>query len=71
MGIGVAVGTLKKSSQTFKGGYMKIDVKTINEIKRHASGAMCASIFSIIISLVSIIFALDVYIVMVTERGCL
>ena len=50
---------------------MKVDDNEIVKIKRHASGVMCASIFSIIISLVSIIFALDVYIAMVTERGCL
>ena len=50
---------------------MNVSDNEIVKIKRQASGAWCASIFSVIISLVSIIFALDVYIAMVTEGICL
>ena len=41
---------------------MKVSDNTIAKIRRQASGAMCVSIFSVIISLVSIIFALEVYV---------
>ena len=37
-------------------------------VKRQASGAMCVSLFAIIISLVSIIFAIEAYI-LVEERS--
>ena len=47
---------------------MKVGNDTISKISRQASGAMCVSIFSIIISLVAIIFALEVYTMYVTER---
>ena len=50
---------------------MKRNDNDIEKIKRQASGAVCAAIFSIIISLVSIIFALEVYIIMVAEIVCL
>jgi len=50
---------------------MNVGDNEIVKIKRQASGAWIASIFSVIISLVSIIFALDVYIAMVTEGICL
>jgi hypothetical protein len=53
------------------GDKMNVSDNEIVKIKRQASGAWCASIFSVIISLVSIIFALDVYIAMVTEGICL
>jgi hypothetical protein len=50
---------------------MKVDDSEIVKIKRHASGAMCASIFSFIVSLVSIIFALEVYAIHVAGGGCI
>jgi len=48
----------------------KGDLNTVDEIKRLTSGAVCASIFSIIISLVSIIFALEVYTIYVAKGVC-
>ena len=48
---------------------MKTNDDTIEEIKRQASSAVFLSILSIIMSLVSIIFALEVYIAYVAERG--
>jgi len=41
---------------------MKPDDNTVAKISRQASGAMCASIFAVIISLTSIVFALEVYV---------
>ena len=50
---------------------MKTNDDTIEELERQASGAVFLSILSIIMSLVSIIFALEVYGIYVAERGCL